>query len=164
MSRADGFTLFELLIVLVMVAIVTAIAIPNFRGFIGSQSLKNVTQSLYGHLVYARSEAIKRNADVSVVANNGDWADGWLVTAASATSIDCDSGAFEADVLLAGCAAADSGVLFQQAPAADIVFRGNGRANAGARFELCDPDRLHGREVRVGIDGMPRIVRLDSCP
>lgn len=162
-----GFTLYELLITLVVVALLTMVAIPNFRGFIGGQELKNVTQSLYIDLAYTRSEAIKRNDTVTLRPNGGTWTDGWLVTDAAATTINCDAANFEADVLRDGCEVANSDVIFDTVtvPASgDIAYAGNGRPNGTARFVLCDADRQNAREILVGIDGMPQISRLDSCP
>lgn len=162
-----GFTLYELLITLVVVALLTMVAIPNFRGFIGGQELKNVAQNLYMDLMYTRSEAIKRNATVTLTPNGGTWTDGWLVTDAGATTIDCTTTDFEANVLRDGCAPANSGVIFDTVtvPASgDIAYAGNGRPNGTARFVLCDADRQNAREIVVGIDGMPQINRLASCP
>lgn len=166
MTRAAGFTLFELLIVMVMVAVLTAVAVPSFRGFTSGQDLKNISQSLYMDLTYARSEAIKRNATVALKPDDGTWGDGWFVTTdTTVTSIDCSTDAFEAGVLRAGCSAANSGVRFELAPGtAGVAFAGNGRAGSNVLFRLCDANRLHAREVRVGVDGMPEIRRLDSCP
>lgn len=167
MKGAPGFTLYELMITLIVVGILAVVAIPNFRGFIGGQELKNVSQSLYMDLTYARSEAIKRNDTVTLTPNGGTWTDGWLVTDGAATSIDCDTADFEADVLRDGCAPANSGVVFDTVtlPASgDIQYTGNGRPNGTARFVLCDAGGQHAREIVVGIDGMPQINRLDSCP
>lgn len=167
MRRSRGFTLYELMIALVVVAVLAMVAVPNFRGFIGGQELKNVSQSLYMDLTYARSEAVKRNDTVTLRSNNGVWTDGWLVTDGAATSIDCDTADFETGVLRDGCAPANSGVVFDTVtlPASgDIEFSGNGRPNGTARFVLCDAGGEHAREILLGIDGMPRIKRLDSCP
>jgi type IV fimbrial biogenesis protein FimT len=164
MNRTAGFTLLELVIVLVIAAVLVTVAAPGFRGFIGGQELKNVTQSLYMDLLYARSEAIKRNANVNVAPNDGDWDGGWLVTAAGATEVDCGASSFDVNVLRAGCAIVNAGVAFQSDPGGAITYAGNGRANASATFVLCDADNRQARRVRIGVDGLPQIARLDSCP
>lgn len=167
MRHIRGFTLYELLITMVVVVIVTVFAVPSFRTFIGGQQLKNVTQSLYIDLAYARSEAVKRNDVVTLTSNNGTWTDGWLVTNDAATSIDCSATTFEADVLRDGCEIVNTSVVFDSitVPASgDIAFSGSGRPNGTARFVLCDADEQFGREVLVGIDGVAQINRLDTCP
>lgn len=86
-----GFTLVELLIVLVVGSILLAIAVPGY-GFLTSTSrLAAVTNDLVTVLHLARSEAIKRGTRVTVckTGNPGaatpacdvaaEWHEGWLV-------------------------------------------------------------------------------------
>jgi len=75
-----GFTLIELMLVMVVVAVVVAIAAPNLRSVVVTQRVKTVATDLHTDLTLARSEAIKRNAGVDVVpVNTANWAQGWSV-------------------------------------------------------------------------------------
>jgi len=76
-----GFTLIEVVVVVALLAIVATIAAPSFRSFIGTMNSKSAAFDLISDLTVARSEAIKRNANVTVTPMGGDWAKGWEVAA-----------------------------------------------------------------------------------
>jgi len=59
-----------------------AIGTPALRDMIVSQRIRGAANDLYSDLSYARSEAIKRNAQVSVVQQTGGWLNGWSVQVA----------------------------------------------------------------------------------
>jgi len=80
-SGAKGFTLIELMITVMVSAILMAIATPYFRDFILGQRAKTAAYDLVSVLIYARSEAIKRNASVTVAPATGGWQNGWSVLA-----------------------------------------------------------------------------------
>lgn len=61
-----GFTLIELLMAVVILAILSAAAIPSFRTFIAEQRIKTASFDLISMLTMARSEAIKRGANVTI--------------------------------------------------------------------------------------------------
>jgi type IV fimbrial biogenesis protein FimT len=78
-KRIGGFTAIELMIVVTILAIVAAIAAPSFRTMIGTMNTKSIAFDLVSDLTMARSEAIKRNRNVTVVPVSGDWIKGWRV-------------------------------------------------------------------------------------
>lgn len=78
--REHGFTLVELLLVVVIMGILTAIAMPNFTQLIRSMRIKNASFDVYASIAAARSEAITRNTTVTITPVGGDWAAGWNVT------------------------------------------------------------------------------------
>ena len=65
-STFSGFTLTELLVVVSVVGVLAVIAIPSFKSLNQSQQVKNASFELYAGLSLTRSEAIKRNGDVTL--------------------------------------------------------------------------------------------------
>lgn len=78
--RAQGFTLVELLTVIAVMAVVTTLAAPGMRSFGLSQKAKTVSHDLVSDLLVARSEALKRNREVTVEPLEGGWNEGWAVS------------------------------------------------------------------------------------
>ena len=66
-----GFSLIELLIVLIVVIVLTVEGVPNFIAMMQRYRLTTNTQMLYYNLQLARSEAIKRNQSVYVTFQTG---------------------------------------------------------------------------------------------
>lgn len=79
--RARGFTIIELLITVAILVILIGLAAPSLSNLVRDQRVKTAVGDVYAALVFARSEAIKRNATVNVVSPASDWAGGWEVRA-----------------------------------------------------------------------------------
>jgi len=90
-ARMRGFTMIELAVVMVMVAILTMIAIPSFQYITTANRISSEINSLLGDMQYARIEAVKEGYPVTVCpSSNGtsctvsnNWAIGWIVFADS---------------------------------------------------------------------------------
>jgi len=82
-KRVPGFTIIELLTAIVIVGILIMIAVPSFNDLILSSRIKGAASDMYGALALARSEALKRNTNVTVgpLTAGGLWSDGWQVMA-----------------------------------------------------------------------------------
>jgi len=80
-KKHSGFTLIEALTAVVMLAILTAVALPNYRIFVQSQKVRQASYDLTSSLLFARSEAIKRNATVTMDQATGGWTNGWQIAA-----------------------------------------------------------------------------------
>ncbi len=81
MQSKHGFTLIEMMITLAVLAIVTAIAAPSFRGVLLDNRVSTWSSEFISALNTARSEAIRRSAEVRVVPNNGGYVNGWEIRA-----------------------------------------------------------------------------------
>lgn len=58
LGKADGFTLFEIIIVLVILGAAAAIVVPSFVGGLGGIQLETVTRDLITCMKKARSDAV----------------------------------------------------------------------------------------------------------
>jgi type IV fimbrial biogenesis protein FimT len=89
-----GFTLIELMVAIAVLAILLAIAVPSFYNVLLGSKLGGYANELVGSVNVARSEAIKRNAQITLcVSSNGTscttggWESGWLVLNAATGEI-----------------------------------------------------------------------------
>jgi len=63
-----GFTLVEMMVTIVVLAVLAAIALPNFRSLMRRNAVSTQVNSLLADLQYARSEAITTRSFVSICA------------------------------------------------------------------------------------------------
>lgn len=148
-SQARGFTLIELMIVVVLTGIMASIALPSFRSFVASQRVKTAAADFAMAVVFARSEAIKRNADVTLTSASTDWKDGWTVAV----------GVIELSKQSAYTNVTFSGVT------APITYNRNGRLDTTVNTMKISLDSSV-RCVKLDLSGMPNTTTSTSgnCP
>lgn len=83
-----GFSLIELLTVLAILAVVATLAVPSFSYLVDKSRVKAAAIDLEIALVRARSEAVKRNSDVTLTPNTGGWKYGWTLQGSDGSTLD----------------------------------------------------------------------------
>ncbi len=73
MRAAAGFTVVELMITVVIVAILVSLAAPTMRSFIENARIRAASESLQNGITLARNEAVRRNVQVEFVRLNPGW-------------------------------------------------------------------------------------------
>jgi len=72
-KRESGFTLIEMMVVIAVLAIVAAIAIPNFMTLLPGMRLNGAARQVMGDLMAARMKAVKLNKDTKVTFKDNNY-------------------------------------------------------------------------------------------
>lgn len=93
MKTSSGFTLTELLVSIMIIAVLATVAIPSFTSHLAANRLKGAANQLYTDLHLAKTESVKRNANIFFRAASGTtWSYGIGTTnACSCTGSACTS-------------------------------------------------------------------------
>jgi type IV fimbrial biogenesis protein FimT len=160
-ASVRGFTLIELMITIAVAAILLTIAVPNFQMFVMNNRMASQANDLITALSLARSEAVKRAANVTVCASSdgatctGTWEQGWIVRDAAGTPIRVQQA-------LSGSSSLSGGADVTSA----ITFTSNGRTTiptsattASTTLTLCPPAPaiVQGRGIQIERTGRTRV-------
>lgn len=99
MMRSRGFSLIEMLITVVIVGILLSIGLPAWQAYLNNSKIRNAAQSFANGIQTARTEAVRRNANVDFVLTDATTLDasatasamgrGWIIrTSDGATFIE----------------------------------------------------------------------------
>jgi prepilin-type N-terminal cleavage/methylation domain-containing protein len=88
--KITGFTLIELMIVVVIVAVLLAVAGPSFYDTVVRNNVRTQASKIISSLALARSKAVAQNQPVTICASTdstsaavpscgGTWMDGWII-------------------------------------------------------------------------------------
>jgi type IV fimbrial biogenesis protein FimT len=157
--RQSGFTLIELMMVIVVLAIVLAIGVPSFRTLIINNRVTGEANDFAAALNIARSEAIKRRVNVTLTAASGSsWEAGWTVTAGGTTLRVQQT--FKPGSTLRGLASGGGAV-------SSIVFDAGGylaSANPPLTFDLCNGNATQEKQITVVAGGRVNLESDYDCP
>lgn len=147
--RQRGFTLIELMVTLFVMGILLTLGLPQFSEMTAAQQQRAAASALFDSLSLARSEAVKRNAEVSI--SGTELGGGWNVTLGDNTVLHTQQ--------------RFAGVSFTPA-AASIVYNTRGRLTTGATSIQVKSARSSAcRVVSIGSNGRPRVFNYsDGCP
>lgn len=187
MKKNSGFTLVELLITIVIVGLLLAVGIPSLKTFMKGNQLVASSNELISAFNVARSEAIKRNASVTVCESangttctdpvTGRWEDGWIVFVGAfgtSTGDACTAANVGTSCLLRSHAAIDdaqlriygenmdtSGDLGSTTFNARGLPRTDGGASLTAKFNVCSLNdsgaTISSRAMMLNLTGRVRI-------
>lgn len=149
-----GFTVIELMVVVAIMAVLAGIGGPSMLNMVRTSKVRGAASDLYGDMLMARSEAIKRRTTITLAATSSAWSNGWTVKAGSTT--------------LSTRSALPSDMAVQiNVPAAStptsITYGSNGRVTSTVPtiiFYSADT-RVQARCVSVDAAGLPR-MRTDT--
>lgn len=138
----SGFTLIELMVTLSVLVILLTLAVPSFQEFIRGQRVKTTSFDVFAALTFTRSEALKRNGDVTITPVSSNWSNGWNITSAATTLRSQASQ--PTSVVLTG--------------PASITFGRDGRANANTTIQVdANPSAasISSRCISIDLSGRP---------
>jgi type IV fimbrial biogenesis protein FimT len=172
-----GLTMIDMLVAAIVVALTLSMGLPSLSAGIVDAQLSMKASALHNALAYARGEAIRRGADVTICvrktgergaacANTGhDWSPGWLVFVDQAAMKGSNTPII-GEVLRLEDGFADIAALTFNAPRGSaFTFDGDGRPArnfVGGTFSLCPKKNLNpGKKIIVSYLGRVRMAPGD---
>jgi type IV fimbrial biogenesis protein FimT len=158
---SKGFTMVELMMVVAILAIMSALAAPSMSKMIANQRLRSVATDLHLALVKARAEAIKRNADgvnthVRVSPAGGSWTAGW--------SVDFVDENPNPDIHVELDVRGPTPSVSINSTATQVEYRGTGRtASAASAFVITSSSTDAARCLSIDSTGRPYVKEGSTC-
>jgi type IV fimbrial biogenesis protein FimT len=150
-SGLHGFTITELMVVVAVIGILAALATPSFQELILGQRMKSMASDINSSLMLARSEAIKRNKNVTLSPTTaGSWQGGWQIA-------DPDNAGNNIEVH-----AAFSGLTATGPDSVTYQSSGRIQGNVAPAFNISATGISSQRCVSVDLSGRP-YVKAAAC-
>jgi type IV fimbrial biogenesis protein FimT len=149
-----GFTLVDVLVTTGVLGVLAGFAVPAFSNLMQSDRCVSQLNSLVVSLNYARAEAVKRDASITVCASSdgkgcsgaADWSRGWVVVDANSAGTP----------LMIMPPLAENTTLSVSGSTSALTFDASGRVMPMLRttMTLCDArGGAHAREIEVSATG-----------
>jgi type IV fimbrial biogenesis protein FimT len=165
--RRNAFTLFELLLTLALIAVITSLAVPSLAGSIARHRQRVEIDALFHEIHLARKESIMRRKVVSLCPSvdgqkclpGRDWSSGWLMF--ENKDRDSPPRVDPGETVLVGHQV-DSRVRVT-ANRRGFTLRATFLRATNGTFVFCDPEsRIIPRALVVSYTGRPRVARHTS--
>lgn len=162
-----GFTLVELMIVIVVLSVLASMAVPSLSSFLGRSSALSIESDFVNAVSFARSEARRRGLPVAVtatspVAGNG-FGQGWTIWVDSNSNSTYDAG----EPILRSHAAYPTSVSLGDGSVTQVYFNQQGYLNGGPwQFRACTASAAGptGYQITVLAGGVIDVQESVSCP
>jgi type IV fimbrial biogenesis protein FimT len=166
--RPSGFTLVELLVTLVVLALLLTLGVPAFAGLLRQWRLDAAADAFAGDMRLARSTATRVSRNVEVCVQNGsgacdtqaNWARGWLVFID--LNADHQLNAGETVVAQRGPQSGIASMTHNGAAANRLSFRANGTLNSSKGVTmslLATGTAAEGRTVTLNAMGRSYVTK-----
>ena len=151
-KNESGFTLVELMITVAIGAVLLGVALPNYQDMVKNNCMTATTNSLIANLQLARSEAIKRNQNIRLVANVSGWGLGWTIQSPTNVVIR--------DVSLT----CSQTTLTESGGSTTLTYKPSGFIDDPATFTVCDDRTAEtGRRITINAVGRPNTDPGFTC-
>ena len=142
MRNKSGFTIMELMVVIAMLAVISALALPAFAGWRNTAKLRDAVSLLRGDMEMAKLRAVREDDFVAVLFN----ANGYTVFVDDGAGVDADRGDWVID------------------PNEKVLQ--NRQMPAGVTIDVDDSDMFENDRTRFngrGCIGNPGIVKINAA-
>jgi len=165
--NTKGFTVLELMIALAIAGVLLSLSVPSFTASIQNNRLVTQVNELNTSLSMARTEAIKRNSNITVCKSSngtsctGNWHDGRIVFIDNDSDGSVETGDGDEILYVSGAIPGDNTLTFSETRVS-YANTGFGTSGANGAFTLCDSrGATHAKGLIIGPTGRPRLA-MDS--
>ena len=166
--RCTGYSMTEVLATLAVVGMVVSNGVPAMQSLVYEQRLTAQVNQLFADLHLARSESIKRSAQVTLCKSNdgatcstvSDWRDGWIMFADTNGNEAVDAGE---TIIRVGQALAAGTTLRYGTSYSYVYYKPDGAAWPNATFTFCDSrGAANARAIIMSNTGRARVSSKSS--
>lgn len=164
MKRQGGFTLVELMVTLVVLAIMAGVALPGFQTLVARNNMVAAANGVVGAISYARSEALRerggaRLQTVDSTDADNEWGPGWRVV-----TVRSNGGATTTTILREFTSLASDLTLNGPDGVTEIAFTSGGALSttSATQLDLCLVSRQEGVRITIAPTGRPSTSSLTT--